>query len=67
LYVSTDFFAFFLPFFSPPSLPADLPAGSRFSALGFFPAGAFSAFSVAGFSSLPADLPAGSRFSALGR
>ncbi|XP_008680608.1 acetyl-CoA carboxylase 1 [Zea mays] len=47
--VSTLFFPFFLPrLLSPSSLPADLPAGTRFSALGFFPAVVFSA---AGFSS----------------
>uniref|UniRef100_A0A452YPV8 Uncharacterized protein n=1 Tax=Aegilops tauschii subsp. strangulata TaxID=200361 RepID=A0A452YPV8_AEGTS len=53
------------PLFSlPPSLEAVLPAGSRFSALGFFPAGAFSAFSVAGSSS--AGFFAAGFFSALG-
>jgi hypothetical protein len=41
-----------LPFLPSSSLSAlDLPAGRRFSALGFFPTGAFSAFSVAGSSS----------------
>ena len=60
--VSTDFFAFFFPFLpSPPSLPADLLAGSRFSALGFLLAGAFS---VAGSSS--AGLFAAGFFSASG-
>jgi hypothetical protein len=60
--VSTDFFAFFFPFLpSPPSLPADLLAGSRFSTLGFLLAGAFS---VAGSSS--AGLFAAGFFSALG-
>jgi hypothetical protein len=47
--VSTLFFPFFLPrLLSSSSLPADLPAGTRFSALGFFSAVVFSA---AGFSS----------------
>jgi hypothetical protein len=41
-----------------------LPAGRRFSALGFFPAGAFSAFSAAGSSS--AGFFAAGFFSALG-
>ena len=60
--VSTDFFAFFFPFLpSPPSLPADLLAGSRFSTLGFLLAGAFS---VAGSSS--AGLFAAGFFSASG-
>ena len=44
-----------------PSLPADFPAGRRFSALGFFPAGAFSA---AGSSSV--GFFAAGFFSALG-
>ncbi|WVZ92601.1 LOW QUALITY PROTEIN: hypothetical protein U9M48_038650, partial [Paspalum notatum var. saurae] len=69
LYVSTLFFPFFRPRFPPsppPSLPAlDLPAGSRFSALGFFPAGAFSAFSAAAGSSSTGFFAAGF-FSALG-